>query len=242
MRLQAAYARVFQYLLPLVLIGALAAVLYVVRDVLDNTVVALLFLIPVGVSTARWGLGPGITAALSAFLSFNYLFIRPYYTFTVHRPSDLVVLVAFLIVAGVISQLVGRAQASAQTATAREQEATRLYELSTALAGLHNDREIAAILAEQLAATFPCEHLEITLASLGEGAELPKEVPAPPRPPELAVPIQAVKGNLGEIRLWRSAPAISSPEKRLVSTFASQGALALERATLAQAERRAEPP
>ncbi len=239
MRLQAAYARVFQYLLPLVLIGALAAALYAVRDVLENTVVALLFLIPVGVSTARWGLGPGITAALIAFLSFNYLFIRPYYTFTVHRPSDLVVLVVFLIVAVVISQLVGRAQVSAQTATAREREATRLYELSTALAGLHNDREIVAILAEQLAATFPCEHLEIALTSMGDGAELPKDVPPPQRPPELAVPIQAVKGILGEIRLWRSAPAISSPERRLVSTFASQGALALERATLAQAEARA---
>jgi two-component system sensor histidine kinase KdpD len=45
---------------------------------------------------------------------------------------------------------------------------------------------------------------------------------------------------LGEIRLWRSAPAISSSEKRLFQTFASQGALALERAWLAQAESRAQ--
>jgi two-component system sensor histidine kinase KdpD len=39
--------------------------------------------------------------------------------------------------------------------------------------------------------------------------------------------------------LWRAGPLISPSEKRLFQTFASQGALALERAWLAQAEARA---
>jgi two-component system sensor histidine kinase KdpD len=39
--------------------------------------------------------------------------------------------------------------------------------------------------------------------------------------------------------LWRTRPAISSEEERLAKTFASQGALALERAALADAEDRA---
>jgi two-component system sensor histidine kinase KdpD len=55
----------------------------------------------------------------------------------------------------------------------------------------------------------------------------------------LIVPIEAARGVLGEIRLWRTAPAISSSEQRLFQTFASQGALAFERAWLAQAESRA---
>jgi two-component system sensor histidine kinase KdpD len=59
------------------------------------------------------------------------------------------------------------------------------------------------------------------------------------RPPELVLPIQAARGTLGTIRLWRSAPDISPAEKRLLQTFASQGALALERARLAQADSRA---
>jgi K+-sensing histidine kinase KdpD len=67
---------------------------------------------------------------------------------------------------------------------------------------------------------------------------LPESDP-PTRTPELIVPIQAVRGVLGEIRLWRTAPAISSGARRLLQTFASQGALALERAWLAQAESRA---
>ncbi len=84
------------------------------------------------------------------FFTFNYFFIKPYYTFTVHRPADVVILVVFLIVAVVISQLVGRAQAGLAAATAREREATQLYELSTALTGLHDDRAIAQILAKQV--------------------------------------------------------------------------------------------
>jgi two-component system sensor histidine kinase KdpD len=61
----------------------------------------------------------------------------------------------------------------------------------------------------------------------------------PTRSPEWIIPIQVARGVLGEIRLWRSEPALTSCEKRLLQTFASQGALALERARLAQAESRA---
>ena len=67
---------------------------------------------------------------------------------------------------------------------------------------------------------------------------LPESDP-PGRPPELTIPIEAARGTLGEIRLWRAKPAISPSEKRLFQTFASQGALAFERAWLAQAESRA---
>ena len=89
MRLRSAYDRFLKYLLAFVLIILVTAGFSLLRGVLDDTVVALLLLIPVGVITARWGLGPGITAALTAFLAFNYLFFAPYYTFIVHRPGDL---------------------------------------------------------------------------------------------------------------------------------------------------------
>jgi two-component system, OmpR family, sensor histidine kinase KdpD len=83
------------------------------------------------------------------------------------------------------------------------------------------------------------DYVELTVASAHSFAYRLPEVTPPTRPPELIVPIEAARGVLGEIRLWRAAPAISSSEKRLFQTFASQGALALERAWLAQAESRA---
>jgi two-component system sensor histidine kinase KdpD len=86
------------------------AVLYGLRQYFDRSLFALLYLLPIGLCTSRWGLGAGVIAALSAFLAINYFFIEPYFTLTVHATSDLIVLVVFLIVAVVMSQLVGRAQ------------------------------------------------------------------------------------------------------------------------------------
>jgi two-component system sensor histidine kinase KdpD len=209
------------------------------RDALDTTLVALLYLLPLGMITAFWGLGPGITSALITFLTLNYFFIEPYYTFTVHQPTDVVILAVFLIVAVVISQLVGQAQTGLAAATAREHEATQLYELSTALTGLHDDHTIAQILAKQVHAVAGSEYVELSVIVAQPFAFRLPEINPPARPPELIVPIEAARGVLGEIRLWRAAPAISASEKRLFQTFASQGALALERAWLTQAESRA---
>lgn len=230
----------WKYLLALVLIAFVTAVFFALRDVLDTTLIALLYLIPLGMITAFWGLGIGLTSALITFLTFNYFFIEPYYTFIVHRPTDVVILVVFLIVAVVISQLVARAQAGLVAATAREREATQLYELSTALVGLHDDHAIAAILTKQVQMVLQGEYVQINIAGKQPFTSSLQWTIMPTRPPELTLAIQAARGVLGEILLWRTAPAISSSEKRLLQTFASQGALALERARLAQAESRAQ--
>ena len=231
-------SRLGQYILAFLLIAVITIIFFALRDVLETTLIALLYLIPLGIITAYLGLGPGITSALITFLTFNYFFIQPYYTLTVHRPADVVILMVFLIVAVVISQLVAQAQAGLAAATAREREATQLYELSTALAGLPDDRAIVQILAKQVYAVAAGEYVELHVTGSHPSAyKLPERQP-PARPPELVIPIEAARGRLGEIRLWRATPPISPSEKRLYQTFASQGALALERAWLAQAESR----
>jgi two-component system sensor histidine kinase KdpD len=233
-------SRLWQYLLAFLLIASITMIFFLARDVLDTTLIALLYLIPLGMITAFLGLGPGLTSALITFLAFNYFFIQPYYTFTVHQPADVAILMVFLIVAVVISQLVARAQAGLDAATAREREATQLYELSTAFAGLPNDHAIVQILAKQVYAVAEGEYVELNVTGAHPFAYRLPEIEPPPRSPELIVPIEAARGILGEIRLWRAAPIISPSERRLFQTFASQGALALERAWLAQAASRAQ--
>ena len=229
----------WNYLRSFILIAFVTAIFFAFRDVLDKTLIALIYLIPLGFITAFWGFGPGITSAVLTFITFNYFFIEPYHTFAVHNPSDVVILIVFLIVAVVVSQLVGRAQAGQAIATAREREATQLYELSVALAGLQSDHAIAEILAKHLRATLHSEMVELNILGAQPFEFYLPENKSPTRPPELILPIQAARGVLGEIRLWKAAPTISSRERRLLQTFASQGALALERAWLAQAEARA---
>ena len=239
MRISPLISRFGRYILAVGLIASITAIFFTMRDGLDKTLIALLYLVPLGLITAYWGLGPGITSALITFLTFNYFFIPPYYTLAVHQPADVVILVIFMVVAVVISQLVGRMQASLIAATAREREATQLYELSIALTGLHNEHAIAQILARQVQEVSQGEHVELNLTGTEPFSFHLPEVSSPIRLPELTVSIQAARGNLGEILLWKSATPIASGEKRLLETFASQGALALERARLAQAESRA---
>ncbi|MBK9207504.1 MAG: hypothetical protein IPL71_04035 [Anaerolineales bacterium] len=107
------------------------------------------------------------------------------------------------------------------------------------MTGLHNEHAIAQILARQVQEVSQGEHVELNLTGTEPFSFHLPEVSSPIRPPELTVSIQAARGNLGEILLWKSATPIASGEKRLLETFASQGALALERARLAQAESRA---
>src|SRR5574339_870586 len=174
-------SRLGRYLLAFLLIAVITVIFFALQDVLETTLIALLYLIPLGIITAYWGLGPGITSALAVFLTFNYFFIPPYYTFIVHQPVDVVILVVFLIVAAVISQLVARAQAGLAAATAREREATQLYELSTALTGLNNDRAIAQILAKQVRAIAESEYVELTITGVHSFAYRLPEAPPPAR-------------------------------------------------------------
>jgi two-component system sensor histidine kinase KdpD len=239
MKIPAYLSTAWHYLFSVALIALTTLLFFALRDFLDTTLVALLYLIPIGVITTTNGFTPGIISALFSFFAFNYFFIKPHYTLAVHRPLDLVILIIFLVVSIVLSRLVGRAQAGVAAANAREREATQLYELSAALAGLHGEYTVAQILGRQVSALSQGEYMEVNITGSQPVHFCLPQVEPPKRPPELTIPIQAARSTLGEILLWRTAPTISLGETRLIQTFASQAALALERARLAQAESRA---
>ena len=110
--------------IPLVLIG---------RDTLGEAVIAMLYLVPVTWSANRWGQLPGISAALTAALAFDFLFIPPFYTFAVARLEGWLVLAIFL---GVAIVVVERIQASLSQA----REAVFMYEMSAAICGQRTPR------------------------------------------------------------------------------------------------------
>jgi two-component system, OmpR family, sensor histidine kinase KdpD len=235
---------VIPFLLSIVSTVVVTVVLLSMRDSLQIATIALLYLLPVGTSAAAWGLWPGITAAVAAFFSMNYFFIPPYGTLRVHQSQDIVALVAFLGLSIIISQLVGRVTHNLAMARARENEATRLYELSFALSRLGREGDILNNLAQHTLETFQADRVEI----LAETESAPLFVRLPETsPPGLTLPsaptalisLQGAQRLLGEIRLWREDGALEPPEDRLLRTFASQGVLALERAGLTASENRA---
>jgi two-component system sensor histidine kinase KdpD len=231
------------YLLAFLTTALAMGLIYLVRGSLNPSIVALLFLLPVGLCTFLWGLGPGICAALAAFLAFNYFFLQPYFTFLVHQTQDLLALMVFLAVAVVINQLLGRSRQSLRAATAREREAIRLYELSSVLAFSQEDEAIVQTIAGQAAETFQADRVEVALEAVAGERPLSRSAAGGEVPPDseanLLIPLETARGVLGEIRLWREYPPLTAAEERLLRTFASQGVLALERARFSKAEARA---
>ncbi len=215
-----------------------AALLIIGRETLGAAVVGLLYLVPVGYSAARWGQWPGICAAVMAFLTFDFFFIPPYYTFTVGSLEGWLLLIIFLVVAVVI---VGGIQSGLSQAQAREREARLLYELSTALIGHYRREAVAQTLADFLQQLFQAAQVQVTVLQQPgvNGLSANSQVqPLRQGRPDRVVPLySAANGLIGEILLWRGGEesALSTPNERLLQTMANLGALTLERAKMAEA-------
>jgi two-component system sensor histidine kinase KdpD len=194
-------------------------------------------------SAALWGRLAGISASVLSFLIFLYFFVPPFYTFQVTHPQDFLVMVVLLGVAVLISSLMARVQSNLAQVQAREQEATQLYELSMALSGKNDTLSVAKTLAQALADGLPSTLVEVEVKQVGVnlGVNLTVRVPdlLSDDPPSIRMPLTTPRGPLGEIRIWNIAEKTSPEAERLLQTFVSQGALALDRTILADSETRA---
>jgi K+-sensing histidine kinase KdpD len=224
----------------LLAVGVITAILwYIGRPVLGEAVIALLYLLPIGWAAARWGQIPGIVAAIAAALAFDFFFIPPFYTFNVASLEEWLVLVIFLAVAVLI---VGRIQIGFARAQAREKEAIFMYELSVALAGARQRKDIARTLADRLQQLYQAKLVEVALQPEGQLQVVVVRAPTDSSingRPDSILPIMAEGKMIGEIRIWIGGIPLPPVEDRLLQSFANQGASALERSRSVQAEIRA---
>jgi len=224
----------------LLLIFATKILLQPVQAFLKIQILELIYLLPVLLATVLWGLTPGIFASFAAFLVFNYFYIEPYNTLLVHQTQDIITLVIFLFVAVILSQFIGKARQGTQLARLREWEATRLYELTSALTSLKKPESIAKDLAEKTLETFGFDQVELII-HLNEEETYQIQTPEefkPANPPRLVWQLATSRGNEGEIHVWYARRELSAQETRLLQAFLDQGALALERVRLAKGETR----
>jgi K+-sensing histidine kinase KdpD len=213
--------------IPLILIG---------RATLGEAVIALVYLIPISWSAARWGQLAGICAAIAAALTFDFFFIPPFLTFNVGNLEGWLMLAIFLIVAILV---VGRIQSGLTKARISERDALFMYELSNTLAGLRTQEVVIQGLARFLQQTFNAALVETCIQPDNQSQTLTARVPADKfeeSKPDRILPILASPGLLGEIRLWRGNGWLPQEESRLLQNIATQVIQALERARLAEAE------
>jgi K+-sensing histidine kinase KdpD len=216
------------YLLALAATALTTLGLLALRQDISPTIISLIYLLPVGLSAALWGIGPGAVAALTSFFALNYYFIPPNYSLMVHQTQDLLGLLAFLTVSIVISQLVGRVRRSLLQATARERDAVRLYELSAHLVGLHDEQSIAQAVAGQAMIAFGAECVEVVIEQQPDvspvhvrmAEEMQPEAIRPEDQAERAflMPLQSGRGLLGELRVWRSSRHVAASWRKVTAS------------------------
>jgi len=219
-----------EFVLAVLAVSAATGIMFLIgRDTLGEGVIALLYLVPIGWSTARWGQGPGIVAAVAAALSFDFFFIPPFYTFTVGSLEGWLILIIFSVVAVVI---VGRIQSGFSQAEKREREAIFMYELSVALADIHTPEAIARTLADKLHQLYMADLVQVTLQQENPHRTIVYSLPlgkGRDKKPDRVLPILAPRGLLGEICLWAGVVPLPPLEDRLLQGYAAQGAHALQR-------------
>lgn len=98
-----------------------------------DTTVALAYMVLVLLCSLLGGFGTGIFASIAATLCLNYFFLPPVGTFSIDRSQDWMALAAFLISAGVVSQLLSSLRKRALEAERTSEELAGLYRLSQTL-------------------------------------------------------------------------------------------------------------
>ena len=223
--------------------------------------VIMVLLVSVVYIGARFGSGASITASLVATLLFNFLFTEPYYTLNIRDPQNIITFLAFLVISLTLRTLASRLRRQADIAHHRENQTQVLFQLSSRLSRLPETRELLAASEQELAASFRAEAVIllgpprskaffiarrpeafIKLPNEQAVAEWVYEHGSPaglgtdtlPSAQALYLPLVGPSGQVGVLAIKpENRLLFRVPEQRyLLESFASQVALAIDRALL----------
>jgi two-component system sensor histidine kinase KdpD len=184
------------------------------------------------------GLWPGLTAAVLAFFSLNYFFLRPYGSLRLARGEYVVVLVSFLGLAALIAVLLARARARAEAAEERARELQTQQELARALVDPGRGSNRYEVVLRMIVTRFRFREVELLIAAGADPGGLRREyvVGAPGTelepmlgPAEERIALNLDQRNLGVLVLRGMRPALDQSERRIINAFSDQLTLVLER-------------
>jgi two-component system sensor histidine kinase KdpD len=229
----------------------------------------MVYLLGVVAVATRTGRGPTVLASVLSVAVFDFFFVPPYLSFAVSDAEYLITFTVMLIVALVISGLTVRIRAQADAARQRERRIAALYAMSRELAGTRGVaslleialRHVGEVFAGQMAILLPEESGRLRVRH-ARPPELPMDASEVavaqwvldhreraglgtatlPGARALYLPLLASQGAVGVLGMRPANPrALEGPESlHQLETFASQTALAIERAQLAEKAQRAE--
>ena len=120
----------------------------------NQTTVALTFLVMVQLAAFRWGLTYAVSLAIGSTLVYNYYFLPPIGSFTIAEPQNWVALVTYLASAIFISRIAENERRQTALSEARRNEMERLYEFSNQLLMEENLQDVARHAPRVVASIF----------------------------------------------------------------------------------------
>ncbi len=222
---------------------------------LDHANIVMLFLLAVVGVAAGYGRGPAMLVAILNVLSFNFVFVPPYFAFAFDTLQSILTFVVMLIVGLIVGQLTARFRHQAQIAGAREERARFLYEMARELSGALAVEQVIEISERCVEASFRVKARLL----LSDDQDRLQPPPARPGKPEadLAIaqwcfdhnelvglgtdslpdaplsylPLKAPLRTRGvlTVALDQRRPPLIPEQRRLLDTFAVLIAIALER-------------
>ena len=142
-----------------------AGIAFLYRHVLsvNQTTVALSFLLAILAVSAVWGMAVSVFMSIAAMLVFNYEFLPPIGTLTIADPQNWVALGAFLFTSIMGSQLSARIRREADQAHGRSREIERLYKFSQKLLGEGNVIQLMNAIPNYIVESFEAGAAELFL-------------------------------------------------------------------------------
>lgn len=121
-----------------------------------SSAVDLLYLPAVLAAAGFYGLGPGLLAAVSSALAFNYYFTQPFHTFRISSPEDVATVALLFLVALVTSQLAARMRTEARAAERSAARNATIAGFSRKLLSCSSNEQIAYHACRELGGLFEC--------------------------------------------------------------------------------------
>ncbi len=115
-------------------LAALTLAAWFIAPLASYLTVGLLYLLAVISLSLRVGRWPVLVAGIASALTWNFLFIPPFFTFAIAKFEDGLMFVTYIAVALIAGQLTARIRASERHERLREERATALFHLTQALA------------------------------------------------------------------------------------------------------------
>ncbi|MCF5054517.1 DUF4118 domain-containing protein [Pseudomonas syringae] len=140
----------FDYALAVLATVVAAAVAWAVSSVLPLPNISLVFLAAVLLVAVRSSLGPSLVCAALSFMTYDFLFIPPNFSFAIQREEDVLTLLFFLLMAALTGNLAARQRRQLQALRDTQEETSELLDLSRKLTAATDRQAVISAAAHHL--------------------------------------------------------------------------------------------